>query len=159
MKIRYPVYILLVSLAFASCGKNNVSNIPQISLMYFGTRTSTDSFIYKADTPFLQFSLADGDADLGNGQPGPPYDIYIKDFRFDTGYVGYFFPTIDKSIENAKKGIQGMCTFLFTEYILTPRPDSIHVATGDTTHFELYMVDRAGHHSNHITTRNIIMRP
>lgn len=158
MKIRYLIYFIIISLAIASCQKSNdVSKIPQISLMYFGP----DSIIVNVDTAFLQFSITDGDADLGNDPTGAQKDIYIKDFRtgYDTGFAGYFFPAIDKSIEDPKKGIQGICLFMFTSYILSPRTDSVHLKYGDTTHFEFYIMDRAGHQSNHITTKNIIMRP
>lgn len=155
MKIRYLFYMLLVSLAFASCQKNTVSKIPQISLLYFGP----DSIILNIDTAYLQFSIVDGDADLGNDPNGSQKDIYIKDFRFDTGYAGYFFPAIDQTIEDPKKGIEGKCLFLFTPDILTSRTDSAHIKYGDTTHFAFYIVDRAGHHSDTIITKNIIMRP
>src|SRR4051812_35726975 len=101
MKIRYLFYFLFASVVFAACTKtNDVSKIPQISLMYFGP----DSMIINIDTPMLQFSLTDGDADLGNDPNGDLRDIYIKDFRYDTGFVGYFFPSIDVSIEDPKKG-------------------------------------------------------
>ncbi len=144
-------------MAFFSCQKNNnVSKIPQIGLIYFGSGEGTDSMRLNFDTAFLKFSIVDGDADLGVGTHA---DIFIKDFRYDTGYVGYSFPTIDQTIEDPKKGIQGTCTFEFLPDILTSRSDSLHMATGDTTHFEVYIEDRAGNQSNHIVTGPIIMRP
>ncbi len=160
MKIRHVAYLLLASVAVFSCTKSNdVSKIPQISLLYFGSGEGTDSMVLNIDTAFLEFSLVDGDGDIGNDPNGPNNDIFIKDFRYDTGYVGYHFPAVDQSIENSKKGIQGKCLFEFTPDLITTRPDSIHQATGDTTHYEVYIVDRAGHQSNHIVTGPIIMRP
>ena len=160
MKIRHVAYLLLSSVAVFSCTKSNdVSKIPQISLLYFGSGEGTDSMVLNIDTAFLEFSLVDGDGDIGNDPNGPNNDIFIKDFRYDTGYVGYHFPAVDQSIENSKKGIQGKCLFEFTPDLITTRPDSIHQATGDTTHYEVYIVDRAGHQSNHIVTGPIIMRP
>ncbi len=106
----------------------------------------------------MEFSFTDGDADLGNDPTGSQKDIYIKDARYDT-FTGYFFPSIDRSIENPKKGMQGTCDFFFTPDILKSRTDTNHVLNGDTTHFEFYIVDRAGHQSNHQVTRTIIMRP
>jgi hypothetical protein len=161
MKIRYLACLLLISMAVFSCQKtNNVSKIPHIGLLYFGSGEGTDSIIVGYDTAFLQFSIVDGDADLGNDPNGSQKDIYVKDFRYDTGFAGYFFPGIDQSIEDPKKGIQGTCTFEFIPPVdLTPRADSLHMAVGDTTHLEVYIVDRAGHQSNHIVTGSIIIRP
>ena len=159
MKIRYAAFIVLVVI-FSACQKNTVSKIPSISLLHFGP----DSIRVNIDTPLLIFHLIDGNADLGNdpNATAPPvkYDIYIKDFRYDTGFVGYFFPAIDKTIEVPKKGIEGTCYFEFIGVSgITPRADSLHTATGDTTHFEVYIMDRAGDTSNHIITPSIIVRP
>jgi len=160
MKIRCIACVLMILIIFSACQKNNLSKIPSISLMYFGP----DSIQVNVDTPLLEFHLADGNADLGNdpNATAPPikYDIYIKDFRFDTGYAGYFFPAIDQSIEDPKKGISGTCYFEFIgAAAIVPRSDSLHTATGDTTHFEIYIMDRAGDTSNHIITPSIIVRP
>ena len=155
MKTRYLLYILSFALAAASCQKNNVSKIPQIGLIYFGP----DVAIYKKDTPTLEFSITDGDGDLGNDPGSGQYDIYIKDFRFDTGYTGYYFPAIDRSIEDPKKGLTGTCIFEFTPDIFTYRDESLHNATGDTTKFAFYIMDRAGHHSDTLYTKSIIIRP
>ncbi len=111
------------------------------------------------DTCFLVFSVKDGDADLGvdvTNKQGK-FDIYVKDFRFDTGFAGYFFPEIDSKIKDPSKGLNGTVTFEFTPYILLPRTDSFHLVNGDTTHFEVYIRDQAGHESNHITTSQVVM--
>ncbi len=154
MNVRNVVCLLLLSFLASSCQKGKFSKIPQIELKYFGPEVVK----VNKDTCFLQFSLRDGDADLGNAQNNVKYDIYVRDFRFDTGYAGYYFPNFDHSIEDKNKGLTGTCTFMFTQYMLLPRTDSIHVATGDTTHFEVYIVDRAGHESNHIITSQVIMK-
>jgi hypothetical protein len=153
MIVRYVISILLVSVILASCQKNEVSKIPQIGLTYFGP----ERIRINQDTGFMQLSLTDGDADLGNIDPGYYYDIYIKDFRYDTGYAGYYFPTIDPAIKDPTKGLTGSCLFMFTPPVLSPRPDSIHTVNGDTTHFEVYIKDKAGHESNHIITPYIIL--
>ena len=155
-KFRFFGVFLTCMVGFAACEKNTVSKIPAISLEYFGP----DIVKMSADTVFLEFAFTDGNADLGNDPNGTRYDIYIKDFRYDTGFVGYFFPSIDKSIEDAKKGLSGECLFeFFAPQILNARTDSIHTKYGDTTHFEFYIMDRAGDTSNHITTGSVIMFP
>ena len=153
MNVRNVVYLLLLLLITASCKENRLSKIPRIELMAFGP----DAVQVNYDTATLQFRLQDGDADLGNSLNSGKYDIYVKDFRFDTGYAGYFFPQLDKSILDPNKGIEGTCRFYFTPYILLPRTDSIHMAEGDTTYFEVYIVDKAGNESNHIITSKVRM--
>ncbi len=153
MKVRYILYLLAVTIVGASCQKNNMSKIPQITLKSFGP----PSVEVNKDTAFLVFSLQDGDADLGHDPRSGTYDIFIKDFRYDTGYAGYFFPEISDEVKDPNKGLKGTCTFMFAPFVLTPRLDSIHIATGDTTHFEVYIMDLAGNTSNHIITNSVIM--
>ena len=160
MNIRAIVYLLLVASVFSSCGKKTVSKVPIVGLIYFGPQTplpqAPNSVRANHDTCTLEFSLSDGDADLGVIQPGQR-DIYIKDFRYDTGFVGYLFPSdLDFSIEDPKKGLTGTCIFYFPPFLLTPRIDSLH-PTSDTTHMAFYIVDRAGNHSDTVNTGNIIM--
>ena len=159
MKIRYLALLLLAAAAVFSCTKSNdVSKIPQISLIYFGSTDGRDSMVQNIDTGLLKFGIVDGDADLGNDPSGPKDDIFVNDLRFDTGYTGYHFPAIDQSIEDPKKGIQGTCTLILTPDLLAMRRDSLHLAVGDTVRFEVYVVDRAGNKSNHIVTGPFIIR-
>jgi len=113
-----------------------------------------------ADTLFIYFDFKDGDADLGNKDPnGKDYDIYFNDKRFDSGYQGYFFPSIDPGIEDASLGISGTGVFKMLAANIAPRGDSIHKNFGDTTYYEIYIKDRAGNMSNHITTPLVYIRP
>jgi hypothetical protein len=153
MNIRGVLLLLLVVFVLSSCQTNNLSNIPKIGLISFGPPYIT----INQDTCEMQFTIEDGNADLGNPKIGNNFDIYIKDFRFDTGYAGYFFPDIDGSIKDPEKGFIGTCYFYFTPYILLPRTDSLHMATGDTTYFEVYVVDQAGNESNHFVTPKVIL--
>ena len=110
------------------------------------------------DTVNIQFHLQDGDADLGNDPNSTNYDLYIKDSRYDT-FQGYFFPPIASQVEDPKKGLEGICTFQMLAALIIPRQDSIHIKQGDTASFELYITDRAGHKSNHITTPKLYIKP
>ena len=160
MKIVYVVFLCALVLAFSACQKtNDVSKIPHIGLIAF---LPLDSMIANIDTCSLQFSLIDGDGDIGYANPGGAdtvSQIYMKDSRFDSaGFQPTPFPAIDVTIEDPKKGLQGTCLFFpFPQPI--PRPDSLHTATGDTLTYELYIKDRAGHESNHIITGRYIIRP
>lgn len=145
--------LLFVAAGFTACQKNTASKIPQISLLYF---LPQDSMKVNIDTCFIIFSLTDGDGDIGNDSLSA---IYMKDSRYPAaGFVKTPFPQIDPSIEDPKNGLEGTCTFIPVPQP-EPRLDSLHMATGDTLYYELYIKDRAGNESNHITTHTIIVRP
>lgn len=152
MIVRNVLFLLLATLLLAACQKNDLSKIPRIGLTYFGPEIMR----VNTDTVRMQFSVEDGDADLGVSKNSSYFDIYIKDFRFDTGYVGYYFPEFDENLKDATKGLKGKCVFEFTTSILYPRSDSAHMLS-DTTHFEVYIRDKAGNESNHFVTGNVIM--
>jgi hypothetical protein len=144
--------------AFVACKKkSNVSNTPSISL----ASMTPDSIKQGSgeDTVYIKFNLTDGDADLGNRDPtSTEYDIYIKDARNDT-FQGYFFPEIASAIEDPAKGLTGTCVFKMLGALIYSRQDSIHILHGDTTHFQLYIKDRAGHNSDTITTKDLRILP
>ncbi|MFI5195615.1 MAG: hypothetical protein ACHQD8_00865 [Chitinophagales bacterium] len=153
MKINGIAFLLFLAIAFSACNKSTVSKIPQISLIAFVPK---DSMIVNIDTCYIEFSLVDGDGDIGNDTVSV---IHLKDSRFDSaGFVKTPFPAIDASIEDPKKGLQGTCLF-FPVPQPTPRTDPFHVIHGDTLSYELYITDRAGHESNHIITHPFIVRP
>lgn len=155
MNCRNPILLLLAVLLLSSCEKNEVSKIPQIGFLQF-----SPSIIQAGrDTAFMQFSIRDGDADLGVTPGANKYDIYIKDLRFDSaGFVGYLFPGIDPGILDPEKGITGTCTFLFIPQLLYPRTDSPVHYRFDTARFEVYITDRAGNNSNRIITDPLVMK-
>ena len=149
---RYLLLLLMVSL-LASCEKNKVSKIPHISLMSF---TPNDSMVVNIDTALVIFKFTDGNADIGNDTVSA---IWIKDSRYDSaGFQKYSFPNIDATIEDPKKGLTGTVYF-FPDPQPVPRGDSIHLATGDTLHYEFYITDRARNESNHLITHHLIIRP
>ncbi|MES2702513.1 MAG: hypothetical protein V4649_07735 [Bacteroidota bacterium] len=153
MKFRYFVpFLLVLVVAFSSCEKKTMSKIPLITLSYFGP----GQIKVNTDTAFLKFTLQDGDADLGQDQNNIDYDIYIKDARYDSTYIPYYFPEISPDIKDPKKGLEGSCIFKFTPDMIVPRFDSLH-KNSDTTSFEIYIMDRAGNKSNHIITPQIIV--
>ncbi len=149
---RYLSILVISMLLFSACKTTTASKIPFISLIAF----VPDSMKVNIDTTYLYFNIVDGDADIGNSDAS---QIYLKDSRFDSlGFIPTPFPTIDKSIEDPAKGLEGTCVF-FPFPQPTPRLDSNHFNTGDTLHYEFYITDRAGHQSNHITTHDLIIRP
>jgi hypothetical protein len=156
MRVAHLVIIALLVISFSACTKNTTSKIPFISLKFFGFRDGTLIGKVNKDTAFLQFDLADGDADLGRDDRN---DIYVQDNRFPGTYTPYAFPVIDPVALDPKKGVEGTCTFIFTPDLITPRTDSLHKAVGDTMSFNVYIVDKAGHNSDTIVTPSIVVHP
>ena len=150
------VFFMIASalLALSACHRNTLSKIPKIA--FISMNPDSVKAGNSADTVFIVFHLQDGDADLGNDQNGTNYDIYMIDSRTDSTQ-GYFFPSIDKAVENPQYGLVGYCTFKMQAAFLVPRPD--HMLTGDTVHYEIYIKDRAQNESNHIITPDIYIRP
>ncbi len=145
------ILFLLLSMAFVSCQKNSVSKIPIISLMVFWP---ADSMTVNIDTTYVEFALTDGDGDIGNSATSV---IYYRDSRYATdSFLTAPFPDIDPTIEDPKKGLQGTCVFYPVPQPV-PRSDTFH-AHRDTLSYELYITDRAGHQSNHITTHQVIIK-
>ncbi len=153
--IRYIALCLILVAGFASCKKNTLPNTPKITLAFMTPDSIRQGSL--EDTVYIQFELQDGDADLGNDINTQNYDIYLRDMRADT-FVGYFFPEIQEDIKDPKKGLQGTCQFAIYGTLTYTRDDSLHMATGDTTQFELYIKDRAGNESNHINTGNLYIK-
>jgi hypothetical protein len=154
MRFYVAVAVCLV-IAFGSCKHSTpLSDIPSIRLV---SMTPDSVRAGSQDTVYITFSLADGDADLGNDPNGTVYDIYMKDSRVDT-FQGYFFPTISSDVTDAGKGVEGTCVFKQLAAFLVPR-DSLHMITGDTLFYEIYIKDKAQHESNHITTPKLYIRP
>lgn len=145
--------VLIAALTLASCEKNTTSKIPQISLIAFLPDTMMR---VNVDTAFIEFSLVDGDADIGDDTAS---GIFLKDSRFESlGFLRTDFPYIDPGTEDPNKGMQGTVLFIPVPQPV-PRSDSVHFNTGDTLTYEMYVTDRAGHTSNHITTHAMIIRP
>jgi hypothetical protein len=160
MKLRAITFVLLASMLFWACTKNTVSNgsnVPYIALMAL---YPMDSMTEITDTAYIEFSLIDGQGNIGytNPTPGDTSAIYLKDSRFDSaGFVPTQFPVIDESIENPKYGLQGTCNF-FPVPQPALRTDSLHTAIGrDTFTYSLYITDRAGHHSDTIVMPPLII--
>ncbi|NCX94992.1 MAG: hypothetical protein EBX41_01035 [Chitinophagia bacterium] len=142
----------LLITAFVGCEKNNLSEVPVIYLTDYAPK---GVFKLNKDTAYYVFNFTDGDADILSNDTFSA--IYISDSRFDS-FIRYDFPYIDDAIRDPKKGFKGTCLFYITPSPV-PRPDSLHIATGDTLQYEFYITDKAGHQSNHIITNPVILKP
>ena len=134
-----------------------LSPIPFIDSVYFGPDSVRAAVI--EDTAILIFNFTDGDADLGNDPNGANYDVFLKDTKDTARHLEFFFPNIPNELRDPDYGMKGTCQILLPSAFLPPRPDSLHMTTGDTVTFEYYIKDQAGHESNHLTTGRLLIRP
>src|SRR3954469_5480046 len=101
--------LIVIAFLLPSCRKNDVSKIPQIGLVALYPDTAIK---VNLDTCFIEFSLIDGDGDIGydNSAPDTVSSIYLKDSRYESaGFVRVPFPSVDVAIEDPKKGLEGKC--------------------------------------------------
>jgi len=148
---KHLLFLLVGAVLLASCEKNSVSKIPNISLVAL---MPIDSMRVNVDTPYIVFKFTDGDADIANDNNSA---IYNKDSRYeDSGYKKYEFPKIDESILDPKKGIAGECLFII--YPFPTHRDSLHAVLGDTVSYEFYITDKALNESNHIVTNRLLLK-
>jgi hypothetical protein len=149
----YIAILAITVFLFASCSKNNLSKIPQISSL-----TITPDSIKAGssrDTVYLKFHIVDGDGNLGNDHNSTNYDIYLIDNR-DSSVTGYFFPYIPSQVTSDGNGIEGDCIVKLLAAFIVPRANH---PNGDTVHYEVYVKDQAQNESNHLTTPDIYIRP
>ncbi len=156
MKRCIALFVVLF-LVFSSCKRHsNMSAIPAITLVEMTPNSVQQGS--SEDTVYIKFTLTDGDADLGHDVSSSDYDIYIRDNHTDS-FTGYFFPEIAQNVLDPSKGISGTCTFKMLGALIYVRPDTVHLIKGDTVHYELYIKDRAGNTSNHISTPDLYIKP
>jgi len=148
MRFCITLIVLLVVL-MSSCSKNTTSNIPFISTLSMYPDSVKAG--YFEDTVFISFHFKDGDADLGNDPSGTNYDIYTIDSR-DGSITGYFFPSINPSVEDASKGIEGNCLLKLQAALIVPIDTT---KQRDTLHYSIFIQDKALHHSDTLVTPNI----
>lgn len=154
---RHAVIVLSVCALFVwGCKRSSsVSKIPQIAITQV---LPLDSMHANIDTCSIEFTITDGDGDIGSTYTGDTSSaIYLKDSRYDSaGFVMNYFPVVDPTVEDPTEGLQASC-ILFPIPQPVPRSDTPHMHS-DTLHYEFYVTDRAGHKSNHLITHNIIVK-
>lgn len=114
--------------------------------------------IFQQDSIIVVFSFEDGDGDLGRTEDATENNVFFIDTRtgeLDNSFGIPFIPQLGSS-----NGIMGeVQILLFSTCCLYDNgqdPCSSSSSTPyDSLEYEIYIVDRAGHESNHIFT-NII---
>ena len=157
MKLWLPV--LLCAILFAgtfSCKKPNNSPIPFLSFTGFVPDTIIAGL--NESKAHLLFHFSDGDGDLGNRGPNK-YDVFLRDLR-DSAYpvMQYTFPPIPDGAIDPIKGVSGDGAIEIIGSTISLRADTIHLVQGDTAIFEMWIMDRANHMSNVVTTKPLYIK-
>ncbi len=149
----------LFSLFLVSCSKNNTApEAPIISLLGISPNTVRSGMI--EDTLIISLKISDQNADLGNDENGARPDVILVDSR-NTGSpddtLRLYLPPIPNEIKDASKGISGTANIILSAGLyLFQRDDH---PDGDTLHFDIHVLDRAGNKSNHVVTPDIYIKP
>jgi hypothetical protein len=154
--------VFLLFAASCSSGKK-FSNIPQIEFKFVSPNVVKEGETGK----FVNFTfhLKDGDGNIGNDpNMSPPYpsQIFLIDSResspgeHDTS--DFTFPdNFDASQFDPKYGLEGDFTVGINGAFLLL--DTLHKQSGDTFHYEVYIVDQANNVSNHVQTADVYIIP
>lgn len=158
--MRYLLVILFSNIVLWSCSTPpDYPDEPVITFERISKDTLRQSDL-NIDSLFLTFSYTDGDGDLGFSDSDTSQSIFVIDSR--TGFIQDRYKLPEIPDQGTANGIFGeVKLMLYTTCCLFPqgippcsRPQAYPT---DTVTFEVYMVDRAGNHSNTITTPPIIL--
>ena len=165
LKQHMVIGVIIGILFFTACTKHETySIIPEIAYKSFD-KIQTSSGI--DDKAHLTITFTDGDGDIGLNPEDtfPPYNVhspyyynYIIDYYEQQGdsFIKIDLPLTNNSripyvqADLAERGIKGEITIeLFFNNIMS---------TADSIRYELYILDRALHKSNVITTPSIYVK-
>lgn len=157
--VRFLSIVAFFSLFLISCSKSNTGpEAPVINILGMSTNTVRSGVI--EDTLIISLKIADNNADLGNDENTGIPDVIMIDSRH-TGLpedtLRLYLPPIPNDIKDAGKGISGRGDIILSAGFYFFTRDS-H-PNGDTLHFDIQVLDRAGHRSNIVTTPDIYITP
>jgi hypothetical protein len=163
MKIRNVFFLFLCVVAFATCIRPPDYPIePQITFSSMTKNVMRQGYGTE-DSVYINLTFTDGDGDLGgvgsvNGSKDS-LNVFITDKRNNKPVEQtYRIPFVPEA--GAKNGISGELKFLmFTTCCLSLepcRPPAPRAA--DTLVYEIYIKDRAGHKSNAVQTKPILLQ-
>jgi hypothetical protein len=140
-------------IGFTACKKENtLPKAPQIT--FLSALPNSVKQGNSEDSINISFSFMDGDADLGNDRLGTVYDIFLTHSKDTALDFKTFLPEIPEEMKDPEKGFEGTATVVLNAAFFLI-PDSTKNA--DTFRYEIYIRDRAGNESNHITTPDLYL--
>jgi hypothetical protein len=157
--IKFLSIAALSILLLASCSKSDTApQAPTISLYGLSANTVRSGAI--EDTLIISLQVSDPNGDLSSEDGTGKQDVILIDSRHagsDLDTLRFNLPAIPKAVNDASKGISGRADIMICAGIyLFQRDDHLD---GDTLHFDIHVLDRAGHESNVITTPDIYLTP
>lgn len=142
---------------FTSCEKKSSNFPPEPHITYNYIEPDSIHNLSSEDTVYMGFHFTDGDADLGNNPTTLKRDIFVIDNRFPDDTVSFYFPSIPNEIKDPEKGMEGDCDFFIPAAAMRGLRDTVVHKLRDTTTFNIFIKDIAGHGSNVITTDTLII--
>lgn len=150
----FAASFLLLALVMTACKKENkLSKIPSITFLSAAPNTVKQGSA--TDTCWISFKFEDGDADINT--TGDTTNIFIKDLRPGVNQTfKYGFPPIPDGFKDPAYGFKGTCIVGIDGTSLHFR-DTVAHKEKDTISYEVFILDEAGHESNHITTSEVYL--
>jgi hypothetical protein len=136
--IIFSAIVLMISVfIFSSCEKDPIiySEVPEITF-----ESVSSANVNSTDPLTFRISYTDGDGDLGENTDGVS-NLFLTDSRFSTPY-SYRIKQLSPTTSVIIKG--SIVIELVSAKLTGPAPQ--------TTAFSIYVVDRAGHQSNTVTS-------
>ena len=135
------------------------SDVPKIEFVGMSKDTILQG-VFQQDSLFVLFKFEDGDGDLGRSANAEENNVFFIDTRtgeLDNSFGIPFIPQLGSS-----NGIEGeVQILLFSTCCLFESGQDPCTASSiepyDFLQYEIYIVDRAGNESNHITTDTITL--
>jgi hypothetical protein len=139
----YFTIIFGVLIVFSSCQKDPpaISTTPSITFVSVAPTSVTQ---FKDNINFT-ISYQDGDGDLGQNDPNV-YNLFLTDNRIN---ITYPYRIQQLAPDNSNIAIEGNLN------IVLPNAGITDGSTSQTATYSIYIVDRAGHQSNTVTSLGI----
>lgn len=157
--IKHAFLLCLLIVAFATCIRPPDYSIePQIAFKSM-TKTAMRQGFGSEDSVYVTLSFTDGDGDLGGISGTDSLNVFITDKRNNKPVEQTFrIPFVPEA--GAKNGISGEIRFLmYTTCCLSLEPcKATPNRPTDTLIYDIYIKDRAGHKSNVVQTKPILLQ-
>ncbi len=146
-KLKISLILMILGVMVFSCKKDEnllpLPIAPAIKIL----EISNDTIVEFKEQLKLKLEYEDGDGDLGN-KDTDINSLFIKDSRLEFADEYYIAPLAP---EGAQISIKGALNITLSSAFVLGNGSS------EKTYFEIWMVDRIGHKSNVVRTKDIII--
>ncbi|TNE79299.1 MAG: hypothetical protein EP332_11355 [Bacteroidetes bacterium] len=146
MKLTKTFYILLLVTGIAACDKTDDQlGVPRIEWVTYGPQ-EIKAF---SDSVYFEVYYEDQDGDIGINDPSA-YNLFLEDQRIP---LTYKFRISELTPDRQALSISGNLKLSLPNTVL------VNGSTAELVNYKLYLVDRAGHQSNILTTNALNVIP